>query len=202
MEVEGTKAQVKGKPHCEDLVENPSSASSTAASGTKTEVGGAKRPCVDHALDSSAAATAVFGTKTEVEGAKRPCVDHALDSSSAATAVFVTDETEEKEEEIEEEEEEEVEDDDEGCLLRFEGNQLIPIERRPKLAKIKMGPPLPHPNALTYERFRRRVAETKIGFLRGDDPLGVVPWKYSSPTPAASTSGLEARSPLLKITRN
>ncbi|KAI7736609.1 hypothetical protein M8C21_033676, partial [Ambrosia artemisiifolia] len=40
-------ASVKGKRHYEDLVEHPSSASTPVASGTKTEVEGSKRPCVE-----------------------------------------------------------------------------------------------------------------------------------------------------------
>ncbi|KAJ0884882.1 hypothetical protein HanPSC8_Chr10g0438971 [Helianthus annuus] len=119
------------------LVENPSSASAPAASGTKSQV---------------------------EEGAKRPCLDEETTKPNHT----------------EDEEEEELIDygeprmKDGGYYLRFEADRAIIVGERPEPVVRSLG--RPPPNVLTFKRMQRRLAETGLGYLHPDDPLGKIPW--------------------------
>ncbi|KAJ0515395.1 hypothetical protein HanHA300_Chr10g0380111 [Helianthus annuus] len=94
------------------------------------------------------------------------------------------DETEDEDEDEDEEEEEEEEEEliyygeprmkDGGYYLRYEADRAIIVGERPQPVLRSLG--RPHPNALTFKRMQRRLAETGLGYLHPDDPLGKIPW--------------------------
>ncbi|KAM0018035.1 hypothetical protein Hdeb2414_s0027g00694711 [Helianthus debilis subsp. tardiflorus] len=144
---EGRKVQVEGEQE-EGLVENQSS--------------------------SASATTTASGTKSQVEqGAKRPCVEEEEETTKLNHTV--KDETEEEEEE---EQIDHGEDwmKDGGYYLGydFEKGRTVIVGERPRPVCRSLGPP--PPNALTFKRIARRLAETGRPFLRPDDPLGKSPW--------------------------
>ncbi|XP_021989615.1 uncharacterized protein LOC110886159 isoform X2 [Helianthus annuus] len=159
------KAQVEegGKQEEEDLlVENQSSSASSAATAASSALKG-KRPLVEN--PSSASAPAASGTKSQVEeGAKRPCLDEETTKPNHT----------------EDEEEEELIDygeprmKDGGYYLRFEADRAIIVGERPEPVVRSLG--RPPPNVLTFKRMQRRLAETGLGYLHPDDPLGKIPW--------------------------
>ncbi|MFS7982239.1 hypothetical protein Hanom_Chr10g00960441 [Helianthus anomalus] len=90
----------------------------------------------------------------------------------------VKDETEEEEEEEEEEQIDYGEDwmKDGGYYLGydFEQGRTVIVGERPRPVCRSLGPP--PPDAFTFKRIARRLAETGRPFLRPDDPLGKSPW--------------------------
>ncbi|KAJ0701197.1 hypothetical protein HanOQP8_Chr10g0376731 [Helianthus annuus] len=82
--------------------------------------------------------------------------------------------------ETEDEEEEELIDygeprmKDGGYYLRFEADRAIIVGERPEPVVRSLG--RPPPNVLTFKRMQRRLAETGLGYLHPDDPLGKIPW--------------------------
>ncbi|KAF5788348.1 hypothetical protein HanXRQr2_Chr10g0463051 [Helianthus annuus] len=170
---EGRKVQVGGEQE-EGLVETQSSSASAAATAAVDQMKG-KRPHED--LPTSASApSASSGTKSQVEGAKRPCVeqpnytvmDDTADEEECPMDMGIDDTA------------------DGGYFLSFEGNRMVIVAKRPPPVRRRFGPP--HPNAITYKRMSRRMAETGLSYIRGDDPVFHMPW---NPFPVASyTSSL------------
>ncbi|KAM0017775.1 hypothetical protein Hdeb2414_s0027g00691811 [Helianthus debilis subsp. tardiflorus] len=172
-------AQVEGgKQEEEDLVVENQSSSASAAAATAASSSALKRKHPHEDLvenPSSASAPAAAGTKSQVEqGAKRPCVEKEEETTKPNHTVM--DETEDEEEEEEEEliyyGEPRMKDG--GYYLRFEADRAIIVGERPEPVVRSLG--RPHPNALTFKRMERRLAETGLGYLHPDDPLGKIPW--------------------------
>ncbi|XP_035834725.1 uncharacterized protein LOC110886785 isoform X3 [Helianthus annuus] len=156
-------AQVEGgKLEEEDVVQNQSSSSSSSVKG--------KRPLVEN--PTSASAPAASGTKSQVEeGAKRPCVEEEKTTKPNHT---VKDETEEEEEEQIDYGEDWMKDGGYYLGYDFEKGRTVIVGERPRPVCRSFGPP--PPNAFTFKRIARRLAETGRPFLRPDDPLGKSPW--------------------------
>ncbi|KAL9992958.1 hypothetical protein Hdeb2414_s1097g00981881 [Helianthus debilis subsp. tardiflorus] len=169
-------AQVEGGKQEHLVVENQSSSSSSSrpASAAATAAVKGKRPHQDLVQNPSSASAAASGTKSQVEqGAKRPCVEE--EEKTTKPNHTVKDETEE------EEEEEQIDygEDwmkDGGYYLGydFEQGRTVIVGERPRPVCRSLGPP--PPDAFTFKRIARRLAETGRPFLRPDDPLGKSPW--------------------------
>ncbi|KAJ0884878.1 hypothetical protein HanPSC8_Chr10g0438921 [Helianthus annuus] len=137
------------------LFENQSSSASSAATAASSALKG-KRPLVEN--PSSASAPAASGTKSQVEeGAKRPCLDEETTKPNHTGGEELIDYGEPRMK-------------DGGYYLRFEADRAIIVGERPEPVVRSLG--RPPPNVLTFKRMQRRLAETGLGYLHPDDPLG------------------------------
>ncbi|KAM0018039.1 hypothetical protein Hdeb2414_s0027g00694751 [Helianthus debilis subsp. tardiflorus] len=153
----------------EGLVETQSSSASAAAATASVDQVKGKRPHEDLVeIPTSASAPAASASSSMDDTDEEECpMDMGIDDTA-----------------------------DGGYFLRFEGNRMVIVAKRPPPVRRRFGPP--HPNAITYKRMSRRMAETGLSYIRGDDPVFHMPWNpfpvasYTSPPPPPPTATPDA----------